>query len=57
MRDLFSNRIYISELFESFKGNDVLALSETHIVEQDHESLFEVAGYTFVNNYRKILLE
>ena len=53
VRGLLSNRVYISELFENFKGIDVLALSETHITEQDPESFFEVPGYTFVSNYRK----
>ena len=53
VRGLFSNRVYISELFENFKGIDILALSETHITKEDPESFFEVPGYTFVSNYRK----
>ena len=48
VRGLFSNRVYISELFENFKGIDVLALSETHIT-----SFFKIPSYTFVSNYRK----
>ena len=53
VRGLFSNRLYLTELFQNFKGIDILALSETHITEQDPESLFEIPGYTFVSNYRK----
>ena len=52
VRGLFSNKIYISELFQSFDGIDVLTLSETH-TEQDQNDLFEIPGYSFICRSRK----
>ena len=55
-RGLLSNFAYISELFQSFKGIDILTLSETHIDEQDGlepDSYYDIPGYSFISRPRK----
>ena len=52
---LFANMAYISETFESFRGIDILGLSETHIDHKRDEmppSLFDIPGYSFVSRPR-----
>ncbi|MCP4485554.1 MAG: hypothetical protein GY823_13500 [Flavobacteriaceae bacterium] len=51
-RGLPKNMTFISEIFESFCGIDILALRETHIDQKSVEiasSLFEIPGYSFVS--------
>ena len=50
VKGLFSNKPYVLELLQTFKGIDILPMSETHINDQDPKSLFEIPGYTFICN-------
>ena len=57
VRCLSSNFAYMLELLQSFKGIDILTLSETHIDEKgelEHELLFyDIADYSFISRSRK----
>eukprot|EP00112_Aurelia_sp_Birch-Aquarium-sp1_P013942 Seg2983.1 transcript_id=Seg2983.1/GoldUCD/mRNA.D3Y31 product="hypothetical protein" protein_id=Seg2983.1/GoldUCD/D3Y31 len=55
VRGLFTNMAYISEIFESFRGINILGLSETHIDQKRDEMpplLFDIPGYSFVSRPR-----
>lgn len=55
VRGLFTNMAYIADIFESFRGIDILSLSETHI-DQKHDNmplrLFDIQGYSFISRPR-----
>ena len=53
VRGLSLNSEHVLRLLQSSKGMDVLSLSETHLCNQDTESLFYVPGYEFINKPRQ----
>jgi hypothetical protein len=56
IRGLFSNFVHVQELFDRYKGVDIMTLSETHIVDRqydDIEGLFIIDGYMFIKRNRK----
>ncbi len=53
---LFRRFHNLQELFDRHASIDVLALSETHIIDgeyDDNEGLFQVPSYTFLKRYRQ----
>ena len=54
MRGLFSNISLVSVLLQSFRGIDILVLSETHIEgDGEHSAFCDIPGYSFVSRQRK----
>ena len=53
VRGLGSNSEHVLGLLQSSNGIDVLSLSETHLCNQDTESLFYIPGYEFINKPRQ----
>ena len=54
VRGLFANHVYICELIQSFKGIDILTLSETHIESNDTDAwtMLKILGYIFISKPR-----
>ena len=54
VRGLFANHAYICELIQSFKGIDILTLSETHLEGNgtDVNEMLKIPGYIFVSKPR-----
>ena len=53
---LFSKFYNLQELFDRHASIDILALSETHIIDgeyDDNEGLFQVPSYTFLKRNRQ----
>eukprot|EP00794_Sanderia_malayensis_P000892 gene892-189_t len=54
VRGLSSNINLVSVLLQTFRGIDVLTLSETHIESDDeHRVFYNISGYSFVSRSRK----
>ena len=51
-KGLSTNMAYVSEIFKSFRGIDIVGISETHVNHKRDEmppSLFDIPGYSFVS--------
>eukprot|EP00794_Sanderia_malayensis_P004093 gene4093-4647_t len=54
VRGLFANHVYICKLIRSFKGINILTLSETHLESNDTDAneMLKIPGYIFVSKPR-----